>query len=56
MVLKEKHITFSFVLNIGLGFVKSDVGVIGEYKFKSKIFMLPFFAITYTKVFVGNID
>ena len=41
--------TISPVFNIGIGFVKSNVGVMGEYKFKSKIYLIPFFAFTYTE-------
>lgn len=53
MTLTDKQITFSPVFNFGIGYVKSNVGVKGEYKFKSKILMLPFLAITYTEVYVA---
>ncbi len=53
MELVNKQITFSPVLNIGFGYVKSDVGVKGECKFKSKIYLIPFLAITYTEVYVA---
>ena len=53
MTLTDKQITFSPVFNFGIGYVKSNVGIKGGYKFKSKIFMLPFLAITYTEVYVA---
>lgn len=53
MRLVDKRITFSLVLNLGFGYVKSNVGVKDQSKFKSKIFMIPFLAITYTEVYVA---
>jgi len=53
MELVNKQITFSPVFNVGFGYVTSDVGVKGECKFKSKIYLIPFLAITYTEVYVA---
>ncbi len=53
MKLVDKQITFSPIFNVGFGYVKSNVGVKGECKFKSKIYLIPFIAITYTEVYVA---
>ena len=45
----KKTLTISPVFNIGFGFVKSDVEITGEYEIRSKIFLIPFFAFTYTE-------
>ena len=55
MDLVDKQLTFSLVFNIGIGVVKSNVSIKNKCKFKSKIFMLPFLAITYTECYVGNL-
>ena len=51
MEVKDRQITFSPILNIGFGYVKSNVGITGECKFKSDIYLIPFLAITYTEVY-----
>lgn len=53
MELVNRKITFSLVFNIGFGYVKSDLGVKGYCKFKSKIYLVPFLAITYTEVYIA---
>jgi len=45
----KKSLTISPIFNIGFGFVKSNVSIVGEYEFKSKIYLIPFFAFTYTE-------
>ena len=51
MELQERQLTFSPVFNIGFGYVKSNVSITGECKFKSDIYLMPFLAITYTEVY-----
>ncbi len=51
MELTEKRLTFSPVFNIGFGHVKSNVSVKGQCRFESKIYLIPFVAITYTEVY-----
>jgi hypothetical protein len=48
-IVMKKNLTISPVFNIGFGYVKSNVSITGEYEFKSKIFLIPFFAFTYTE-------
>lgn len=45
----KKSLRIKPVINIGFGFVKSNVGIVGKYEFKSKIYLIPFFAFTYTE-------
>ena len=45
----KKSLTISPVFNIGFGYVKSNVSIVGEYEFRSKIYLIPFFAFTYTE-------
>jgi len=45
----KKSLTISLVFNIGFGFVRSNVSIVGAYEFKSKIYLIPFFAFTYTE-------
>ena len=53
MELKDRRITFSPVFNVGFGYMKTYVGELGEYKFKTKIFLMPFLAIKYIEIYVA---
>lgn len=45
----KKSLTISPVFNIGFGFMKSNIEVTGEYEFKTKIYLIPFLAFSYTE-------
>ena len=45
----KNNLKISPAFNVGFGFIKSSVTITGELKFKSRVFLIPFFTFTYTE-------